>query len=207
MHFGGNGESARFNMDSAVGSGTLYYSFILNISSAPVAGSGGVFWAGFNNSAGSQSTTPTTVATRVYSKAIGGGFVLGTSKSSSTTSDWVFDSTVRNLGDTLFVVGSYTFNTGSSSDDVSSMWINPDSSTFGGSAPAPLLTASTGADITLSQIASFVLFDRSTAQLGGTLDELRIGTSWADVTPEPSVAALTGLGLLALATLRRKLHR
>src|ERR1035437_6208318 len=125
VSFGGTGESARLNLSSTAASGTLYYSFIMNVSSAPSAGSGGIFWAGFNNSAGSQSTTPTTIASRVYAKGFGSTFQLGTSKSSSTASDWVFDSTTRNVGDTVFVVGSYTFNSATASDDVASMWINP----------------------------------------------------------------------------------
>ena len=165
-----------------------------------------MFWAGFNNSAGSQSTTPSAVTTRVYARFSGAGFQLGVSKNSSTTSDWYWDSSVHSVGDSLLVVGSYQINSGTSTDDVSQMWINPDAATLGaGTAPAPTLIASTGADITLSQVASFVLFDRSTAQPTGVFDELRIGTSWADVTavPEPGAASLLLLGLLGWTGLRR----
>ncbi|HVM49259.1 MAG TPA: PEP-CTERM sorting domain-containing protein [Candidatus Acidoferrum sp.] len=201
--FGGNGESARLNTSSIVGSGTLYFSFLLDASSAPSGGSGGVFWAGFNNSAGSQSTTPTTIATRVYSKPSGSGYLLGVSKNSSSTSDWVWDTTVHSFGETVLVVGSYTFNTASTSDDVSQLWIDPPVITPGGAAPTPTLVATTGGDITSSQIASFVLFDRSASELAGTLDELRIGNSYASVVPEPSTAVLGGLGVLALVTFWR----
>ena len=74
------------------------------------------------------------------------------------------------------------------------------------------LTASTGADIALSQVASFLLMDRSASQLGGTMDELRLGTSWGDVTgvvaaPEPSTLALGGFGALALVSLYRARRR
>ncbi len=201
VSFGGSGESARLNLSSVVGSGTLYYSCIINISSAPSGGSGGIFFAGFNNSLGSQSTTPTTVATRIYGKGFGSTFQLGTSKSSSTASDWVFDSTVRNVGDTVFVVGAYTFNTATTSDDVATMWINPNPSDLGAAtAPAYTLQTSSGGDITLGQIASFLLMDRNANELGGTMDELRIGTSWADVTavPEPATGLVACLGVLAL---------
>jgi len=48
------------------------------------------------------------------------------------------------------------------------------------------LTNTAGSD--LSQLASFVLFNRSVAEPAGVLaDELRIGTTWAGVTPRSTV--------------------
>ena len=207
VSFGGTGESARLNTSSIVGSGTIYFSFILDVTSIAGLSTSGVFWAGFNNSAGSQTGTPSVVATRVYTKTSGSGFVLGVDKNSGSTSDWYWDTTTRNVGDTLFLVGAYTMNSASTSDNVSELWINP---TIGSDTPPPAtLTAATGGDITLGQVASFVLFDRSAAQPSGTIDELRIGTSWADVTgvPEPSTAALVGLGFLALLSRHRWARR
>ena len=46
-----------------------------------------------------------------------------------------------------------------------------------------------------------MLFDRSVNEpAGGLIDDLRFGRSWADVTPvpEPSVFALSALGLVGL---------
>ncbi len=207
VSFGGNGQSARLNTSSVVGTGTIYYSFILDVTGITGLSTSGVFWAGFNNSVGSQATTPTTVATRLYTKTSGSGFVLGVDKNSSSTSDWYWDTTTRNVGDTLFIVGAYELNSGTTTDDVSYLWINPTVGSL--TAPAPTLTAATGADITLGQVASFVLFDRSTAQPSGVIDELRIGTSWADVTgvPEPTTTALAGLGILALISRYRRGRR
>ena len=91
----------------------------------------------------------------------------------------------------IFVVGSYTFNTSSTSDDVSQLWINPDSSTFGTTnAPAATLATSSGTDLT--QISSFCLFNRSAGEPKGIiLDQLSIGSSWAAVTPTNTPLGVT----------------
>src|ERR1039458_7315529 len=80
-------------------------------------------------------------------------------------------------------MGSYTFNSGSTTDDVSQLWINPPASTFGqATAPPAALTNSAGTD--LSGIASLVLFNRNSAEPATIIAyELRVGASWASVTP------------------------
>ncbi|MCX6892649.1 MAG: PEP-CTERM sorting domain-containing protein [Verrucomicrobia bacterium] len=210
VQLGGIGNVARLGFTPAgspYGSGaTVYYSFAMQLRDLTgINTSTGAWWAGFNNSLGTQAAAPTQVGTRVITKAATGGFNLGTSKNSSVASDFAFSPTLFTTSDTIFVVGSYTCNTGSTTDDVSRMWINPDSSTFGAVIePTASLTASTGADINLSQLASFILADRSGTP-GAVVDELRIGLSWAAVTPmvpEPSSLALVGLGLAALLARR-----
>lgn len=151
----------------------------------------GAFWAGFNNSYGSSTNTPTTVATRVYTRASGGGFNFGMSKATSITSDILWDTTAHYTGETNFVVGSYTFNTSSTNDDVANMWIDPASSTFGSAFAPPTLTTSLGGDVNGNTIESFVLMNRNTMEpAAGIFDELRIGTSWASVTPPMQEAPL-----------------
>jgi hypothetical protein len=201
--FGGNGASARLNLSSPVSSGTIYYSFLMNVSSLGTLPTTGVFWAGFNNTAGSQSTTPSVVGTRLYARSVTGSpgvFQLGTSQNSATITWDTTDS--FSTGNTLFIVGSYTFNTASSTDDLSQMWINPDPTSV---TPPAATISGTGTD--LSTIASFVLFDRIASEPTGVVDELRVDQSWANVVPEPTTAALAGLGLLALICGRRWVRR
>jgi hypothetical protein len=209
VQLGGVGNVARLGFAQAgfpIASGTVYYSFAMQVRDLTgINTSSGAFWAGLNNSLGTQGTAPSQVGTRVITKAATGGFNLGTSKNSSTATDFAFSPTLFTTSDVIFLVGSYTCNTSSTTDDVSRMWINPDSSTFGAALePGATLTASTGFDINLSQLASFLLFDRAGTP-GVVVDELRIGLDWASVTPmvpEPSSLALVGLGFAALVARR-----
>ena len=72
---------------------------------------------------------------------------------------------------------SYNVSTG-----VTNAWINPNSGDFGGSAPAVTLTDTDGTPS--SSIGKFILRQDSTGETPSmNVDELRIGTTWADVTP------------------------
>ena len=134
VQFGGftsGGTSARFNLGTNATSGTWYYSMAFRLTDISTLNSGGVFWAGFNNSAGAQAGVPTAVVTRLVTRSATGGFNVGLDKSSGTTGSFVFSPELFTTNDTIFVVGSYTFNTGTTSDDLSQMWINPAASSFG----------------------------------------------------------------------------
>lgn len=205
---GGGGMAARFQIGtngSGINSGTVYYSFALKLTNLADLSSSGVFWAGFNDSTGSQTTTPNVVAARIYTRAATGGFNFGLSKASSTTSDWQWDTAAHTANETIFVVGSYTFNSASTNDDVSQLWINPPPTAFGtANPPAATLTAGSGPDITPGVISSFLIMNRSSAEpAGGLLDELRVGASWASVTPPagsaPTLSAAQIAGSLILS--------
>jgi hypothetical protein len=207
--FGGLGKSARFSFASGntVSSGTLYYSFLLKVLDTTGLSSSGIFFAGFNNTMGTQTAQPSVVGTRLYIRSATGGFNLGVAKNSSTSSDWVWDTAhVYTNGQVILVVGAYTFNTNSSTDDVSSLWLNPNPSAFGSAnPPSPTATATTGPDISSGVIASFVLFQRDlTEPAAAIVDELRIGTTWASVTalPAPTATWLTGLTRLGNGTIQ-----
>jgi hypothetical protein len=198
IRFGGLGKSARFSFapGTAVSSGTLFYSFILKVLDTTGLSSTGIFFAGFNNTMGTQTSQPSVVATRLYIRSAGSGFNLGVAKNSSTATDWAWDSRVFTNSQVIFVVGSYTFNSGSATDDVSTLWLNPNASSFGsGSPPAASATATTGPDIGSGLLASFVFFQRDTTEpVAMIADELRIRPTWASVTPPPPpiVTTLTG---------------
>ena|ERR1043165_2033741 len=197
VRFGGNGMSARFNLGTNATSGTWYYSLLVRLTDISTLNSGGVFWAGFNNSAGTQTMTPSSVATRLLTRSATGGFNIGLDKTSGNTNAFVWAPTVFTTNDTIFIVGSYTFNSGTTSDDVSQLWVNPPPSTFGlATAPSPALTSTATNDIPSAVIASFVLFNRSANEPAGILaDEVRVGTSWASVTPPAESAVQPTLNL------------
>jgi hypothetical protein len=130
--------------------------------------------------------------------------VVGLNKCSAGES--VFDTTAHSVNETAFVLAAYTFGDGSTRDDIAQLWINPSPSTFGAaSPPPPTLVASTGTDPTntyahVSQFASFVLFQRGSGnaalQPGTTIaDELRVGLSWANVTPPASIGTAPAVGM------------
>ena len=92
------------------------------------------------------------------------------------STDWVQDPRTFTTNQVIFIVGSYTFT---GSNDISQMWINPNSATFvPQTAPAPSLVDANGGNISSSQIASFVFTQRSATESAAmaNVDELRIGT-------------------------------
>ncbi len=198
VKFGGNGMSARFNIGTNGATGILYYSLVARLTDITGLSASGVFWAGFNNSSGTQMTTPTRVGTRVVTRSTAGGYNIGLDKSSGTAGNFVFSPAVFTPGDTVFLVGSYAFNAGSTTDDVSQLWINPTPVTFGqATPPAATLTNLAGTDIT--GIASFVLFNRNAAEPAVIIvDEVRVGASWASVTPPAEAATIPILNLIEL---------
>jgi hypothetical protein len=187
--------SARLNLGGSITSGTWYYSLIVRLTDISTLNSSGVFWLGFNNSAGTQTTTPTFVGARVVTRSATGGFNIGLDKSSGSVGSFVFSPTVFSTNDTIFLVGSYTFNPGTTNDDLAQLWINPPASSFGrATAPAATLTNTAGNDLTA--IASFVLFNRNANEPAGIIaDEIRVASSWASVTPPAETQSLPSLSL------------
>lgn len=187
MEYGvSTGPSARLNLGASVTSGTLYYSFALKVTDLGSLSASGAFVVAFNNSSGNQSGTPSVIAACLMMRSIAGdpgGFNIGVRKVASGTPTW--SPTAFHVNDVIFVVGSYTFNTGSGTDDQAKMWLNPNPSTFGGATPADELVHSDAAT-DFAAIASLLFFRRSTPTLQPAdmfSDEIRVGRTWADVTP------------------------
>ena len=209
MEYGvSSGPSARLNLGASFTSGTLYYSFGLKIVDLGSLGTSGGFSVAFNNSQGTQATTPSVVTTCLMLRSISGqpgDFNIGVRKGTGTPT---WSPTTFSLNNPIFVVGSYTFNTGTTTDDVAKMWLNPDPLTFGGATPADDLVHNQAGQADIAAIASLVFFRRVTvANQPADMfsDEIRVGTTWADVTPvpEPGTLALALTAGGALLLLRR----
>lgn len=179
---------------------SVYYSFQLRVDDLGTFSSIGTL-------AGLSSGDGTTFPSKVNIRTTTGGFNLGTSKGGGVTfGGW--DDQLFTAGETIFVVGRYSFNTGSGTDDTTSLWLNPDISTFGaGTPPAPdLLFGEGGTDVAQVDRFFFRSGGSASAPIKEVADELRIGTTWADVTaiPEPSTLTLGALGLIGLFLAARR---
>ncbi len=210
--------SARIRISpTALNSGTVYWSGLLQLTSIGTLTTGvnGMLLGGFNNSVG-PGTLPTTVgavlrirqdSTDPTAYHIGTGMNSGTA--TGTSPNVQFDNaTPYHVNDTVFVVAAYEFVAGAN-NDVARMWINPNVSTFGDALPpSATLTSSPGGTVADS-FASLVSFNLRNVNTVGAptvqFDELRVGTTWADVTmvPEPTAAVLLGFGMLLIAGWRR----
>lgn len=185
----GRGDRAAFAA-TAVTSGTVYYSFILqvtDISSVSTAAANN-YIAGFSDSTATQTATLARCGARLVSKKNGTGFQLGVSRTSAT-SDMVYDPTVRNVNDVLFVVVCYERTAVSGGTTNVSLWVNPASSSFGNATPpTPTVAVSPGVtggvstgDVNANGCRTFLLACNSGSPTA-IIDEVRVSTTWTYVT-------------------------
>ena len=212
LPFGGT-PAAGVAVDSG---GTVYYSLALRADAFSFTNTTtGGFFLGLNNSTGPTTTNPGAAGARLQVRvdpADGTKFNLGIFRNVSATAAATSWSGPLTVGDTLFVVGSYEAVPGAQ-NDIARLWINPDSSTFADPSFSPLTTPPTVIDNTTAtgtDIGIFSVLLRQSPTPDMSLDELRVGTSWAEVTPVPEplgLAAVAAAGLLPRRTRRRWAHR
>ena len=173
---------------------------------------------------GAQSATGTYWLGYLFNRTTGGGgdslglsFYDGASESTfvgqAGNSNFGFNAPFGNFtstepivsGNTVFLLARYVMD-GNTSGQTSTAhyWINPNISSQPSDASAVNGTGGT----------LFRAFSLSQIRLGsfgsqGDFDEIRIGTTFADVSPipEPSTVALLGLGALGLLAMRRRFTR
>ena len=129
----------------------------------------------------------------ILGDGVGNTYQIGIYKSSGTTSGALAPN-LFTTNDTVFVVARYTFRPDTTTDDTCDLWLNPPSSTFGDLNPPPPTLADQGAGRTDLAYLDGFMWRVGTGTAGGypkrTVDEWRLGYSWADVTP-PALPVLS----------------
>jgi hypothetical protein len=164
-----------FSPITSTTSGTVYYSFLMNIGSMTgVTEVNGGYFAGIGESS-------TNLGATLWTKRVDDtNFNLGIEVRTATAANTTYSTTSYQTGQTYFVVVGYTFNT-ATGDDLVSLWVNP---TVNAAMPTATLTDShTGTDL-LNASSFFLRQDSATKTPAVQVDELRIGTVWADVVPQ-----------------------
>ncbi len=202
------------NGGSPLTSGAVYYSLLLKVNAIqtfPGGSSGngwssptsnlaqGAFMAGLQTLVASAAPATATIAAPLCIRPTNPSptqftttFQLGTART-SLGPDRTYTANSYNLGDTIFIVVKYTFGANSPTDDTATIYVNPSLD----AEPVILdgndvnVTGGTALNLgTPAGIKSFFVRNNSVEPDDQQIDELRIGTSWLDVTPEPGSAGL-----------------
>lgn len=155
---------------TGVNSGSIYMSFLFRDSVIAAAATSGDYFITFGsdwlNNAG-----------RVLFKSSGGSFQFGTRKSTGADA---YSTTTYTPNQTHLVVLKYTFNTGTTTDDVVGIYVNP---TLPSTEPATFtVTAPATNDFTNSIGNVFLRLNMSTANVPNAhIDAIKVATSWSDL--------------------------
>jgi hypothetical protein len=228
-HNADNTEFNRLDLPASYGTNTtLYYSLLLQIPDLTGlttantnlnANNDGIIM--FNNATGTSASRPSNWAGELVIRlgSQSGTYNLGIRASNTPANTnpghtyWSPDITANN--DIHFIVVRYVQGASDNlgSDDSNDLWINPSSANFAlpeGSVPAPDGSAqgTINAGSPTNNFAKSILIGSGIAAgaVPNTvnLDEIRVGETWAEVTPVPEPSSLAVLGLAGLLATRRR---
>ncbi|MBN8706159.1 MAG: lamin tail domain-containing protein [Bacteroidetes bacterium] len=173
VSFGGTGTDYN-RVFTSKSSGTVYFSFMMNVTDLGSLNTGGGYLAGLASSTSNFGAT-------MWLKSSGSDYNIGIAPITGTAT---YASGTYTVGSTVLVVGSYELIAGIG-NDVVKLWVNPAQGTFGaGSEPTPDVTVTNTAGTDLTLVNRFFLRQDSATETPITdIDELKIGTTWAVVTP------------------------
>jgi hypothetical protein len=186
-------QSVRWLFSPAQTNGSIWFSFLLRIDEIGTSTANETM-AGFAQ--GTSTAFPLKI--NIMGDGVGETYQIGIYKSSGTT-DGAMAPQKFTTNDTVLVVARYTFRPGSTTNDTCDLWLNPPASTFGSLvAPTPTL-ADQGAGRTDLTFLDGFMWRVGTGSTSGypkrTVDEWRLGYSWADVTATvPPVLSVARVG-------------
>jgi hypothetical protein len=174
---------------SPSGTNVMYYSALINVidntqlAASPIAvGNTNSYFMSFGSTAG---TNVNILNGRLAATTVNSGTnyrLQINNNNSGTASNYTEFPTDLNFGTTYLVVVKVDIT---SSPYVATLWVNP--STLGGTEASGSVSNNTGTNNTATTFGSIVLRNASaTAKV--EIDEIRVGTTWASVTPEASAS-------------------
>ena len=159
-------------------SGSLFASFILNVSALGSLDATGSYFSTFLE-AGSTSAFASCIWLKQSQNT--GKYLIGISNRSSVATP-VFYSVDLNTNQDYFITLSYEIVPNGTTNDVSKLWVN--TSSFNGVMPNADVIATGGTDVSANGIGRFLLRQHASNTTPFIqFDELRIGKTWLDVTP------------------------
>ena len=193
-------QGVRLNFFQTNQSGPSYYSFILkvtDISQLPTSAANNLFCGFSDGNAAQPGSAVLRFGSRILTKATNGGFVLGIGRN-NTPSDYVYDTTVHNVGDTLFIVASYELVLSNTTvirtnvnlvDQPGHEYLRQHDGSPTPTVSAVNTTSVTG-DINTNRVAGFCIVCQNSNAPSGLIDQVRVSSTWSDATGgDPSILA------------------
>jgi len=167
-----------FSPFTATTAGTIYASFILNVTDMTnvTTDLSETYFAGISDAAKGYKA-------RIFLKKNAAQYQLGFDTNSTTTN---YDATLRNVGDVVFVVMGYDFAT-----NTLNAWFNPTLASFNAATPATLTVTPATA---ITELGGFLLRqDSDTKTPAIVFDELRIADNISALLAVKQNTAIAGL--------------
>ena len=192
----------------AISNGSVYLSFILKQTTLTTSTIGGTLAGLDDDGAATTSNGKVAAALGIHIKQTNAtNYLVGIRKGQGAAgsgggADIFYTGDSFTTNEVVFIVARYTFGAGAG-DDTVTLWVNPPTNSFAGIEPVASIAATTTTntvDATELQYV-FVRCNSSTTSGANEIDDMRVGTTWADVTPTGGPAAPTSVPVITQALL------